>query len=154
LPRDAPVPMQRSRIVQTLNVPKRFSEVGSPGGAFPFAKIPWNSLVSRVCKFPTKPYAQRIAPVSWHFRTDAALPLPHNATSTDPRIFDPLPHCTLTPLFFTRLRDRPREAFMAFPLLISFSIRTCTHLSLPSEGGGHADSETTPELSRHEQDSP
>jgi hypothetical protein len=55
LPRDAPVPMQRSRIVQTLNVPKRFSEVGSPGGAFPFAKIPWNSLVSRVCKFPTKP---------------------------------------------------------------------------------------------------
>jgi len=29
----------RSRIVQALNVPKRFSEVGSAGGAFPFAKI-------------------------------------------------------------------------------------------------------------------
>ncbi len=29
----------RSRIVQTLNVPKRFSEIGISGGAFPFAKI-------------------------------------------------------------------------------------------------------------------
>jgi len=33
------VRQQRSRIVQTLNVPKRFSEVGIAGGAFPFAKI-------------------------------------------------------------------------------------------------------------------
>jgi hypothetical protein len=36
---DAPIPMHRSRIVQILNVLIRFSDVGSAGGGFPFAKI-------------------------------------------------------------------------------------------------------------------
>jgi hypothetical protein len=46
------------------------------------------------------------------------MTLPHNATGTDPDLLDPLLHVALTPLFFTRLHDHPREAFMAFPLLI------------------------------------
>ncbi len=36
---DAPIPMHRSRAVQILNVPMKFSDVGSAGGVFPFAKI-------------------------------------------------------------------------------------------------------------------
>jgi hypothetical protein len=46
------------------------------------------------------------------------MTLPHNATGTDPDLLDPLLHVALTPLFFARLRDRPLETFMAFPLLI------------------------------------
>ena len=37
--RDVPVPVRRSRIVQTLNVPKEILGDGNHGGAFPFAKI-------------------------------------------------------------------------------------------------------------------
>ena len=33
------VRQRRSRIVQILNVPMKFSEIRSAGGAFPFAKI-------------------------------------------------------------------------------------------------------------------
>ena len=71
-----------------------------------------------VCALPTKESTQAFAPVSLHIKTDGAAPLPHNATSTDPNLLNPLLHVALTPLFFMRLRDHPREAFMAFPLLI------------------------------------
>ena len=46
------------------------------------------------------------------------MTLPHNATSTDLGFLNLLAHVALTPLFFTRLREHPHEAFMAFPLLI------------------------------------
>jgi len=67
---------------------------------------------------PTKVSAQVFPPVSLHIRAADEVTLPHNATSMDPEFLDPLLHFALTPLFFARLRDHPREAFMAFPLLL------------------------------------
>lgn len=51
-------------------------------------------------------------------------PLPHNATSTGQKLLDLLPHYARTLMFITRLCDRSHEAFMAFPLLTSFYVRT------------------------------
>ncbi len=119
LPREAPVlPKQCSRIVQAS--PQRTEEIlgnRKPWRGFSVCQDPVEPTRLIISKFPT-PYAQRIAPGSWHFRTDAALSLPHNATSTDPSLLDPLLHFSRTPLFFIRSHDRPCETITAFSLLV------------------------------------